>query len=180
MLIYLLNSARKSIFNKLIYNHDLAVTMRSCSAFNIKPDEAFKTALQTDAKTAKLLLSSDKLDLNYKDSEGNSHLMNILESKNTSLLKSYFNKAKVDSSFKLFPLISNNSGHTIYEIAYSNKKVSDILYSKIAKLQVLNKVEVPSLNDTLPLYSTLYPNLDTSDEMGLSGEVPSAPNALIE
>ncbi|AFC71016.1 hypothetical protein [Rickettsia australis] len=106
--------------------------------------------------------------------------MNILQSPNTPLLKNYFSKAKAETDFKLFPLIPNNSGHTIYEIAAvaDSKKISKILYHKIAELHDLNKIGVQSLKDMNPSYYTLYPNnLDTPYEMKLNGDIllPTAP-----
>ncbi|KJV80496.1 hypothetical protein RHORCCE3_1424 [Rickettsia hoogstraalii str. RCCE3] len=98
---------------------------------------------------------------------------------NTSLLKNYFSKAKVETDFKLFPLIPNNSGHTIYEIAAlaDNKKISKILYHKIAELHDLNKIVIQaSANkidsntldlDSLPPYNLSY----YDDAIHMTGEI---------
>ena len=179
-ILRVLTATPKSIFSKLTYKYDLATTIRAYNAVNIPLDEAFKTSLQNNSyKTAKLLLSSGQLNLNYKDAEGNSVLMNILQSQNTSLLKNYFSKAKVETDFKLFPLIPNNSGHTIYEIAAvaDNKKISKILYHKIAELHDLNKIVIQaSANkidsntldlDSLPPYNLSY----YDDATHMTGEI---------
>jgi hypothetical protein len=142
----ILKAAPKYIFNKLIYSHDLAVTMRSYSALNIKLDEAFKTALQTNSyKTAKLLLSSDKLDLNYKDSEGNSHLMNILQSQNTTILKNYFSKIG-EAGVKL----ENSSISEAFDIALNDKKVVNIFLKGLTKLNKLDQLQTQSLDHNSP------------------------------
>lgn len=184
-ILRVLTATPKSIFSKFTYKYDLATTIRAYNAVNIPLDEAFKTSLQNNSyKTAKLLLSSGQLNLNYKDAEGNSVLMNILQSQNTPLLKNYFSKAKVDSSFKLPLLMSNNSGDTIYNIAYNSTTVSNILFKNVAKLQALGKIEVQKLqSDTTtnllespPSYYDLCPNsLNTSHEVNLNGEMPTAP-----
>ncbi len=97
--------------------------------------------------------------------------MNILQSQNTPLLKNYFSKAKVETDFKLFPLIPNNSGHTIYEIAAvaDNKKISKILYHKIAELHDLNKIVIQASankidSNTLDLDSPPPYNLSYYDD----------------
>ncbi|WP_231555728.1 hypothetical protein [Rickettsia hoogstraalii] len=179
-ILRVLTATPKSIFSKLTYKYDLATTIRAYNAVNISLDEAFKTSLQNNSyKTAKLLLSSGQLNLNYRDAEGNSVLMNILQSQNTPLLKNYFSKAKVETDFKLFPLIPNNSGHTIYEIAAvaDNKKISKILYHKIAELHDLNKIVIQASankidSNTLDLDSPPPYNLSYHDDAThMTGEI---------
>ncbi|WP_277360624.1 hypothetical protein [Rickettsia asembonensis] len=179
-MLRVLTATPKSIFSKLTYKYDLAILIRAYNAVNIPLDEAFKTSLQNNSyKTAKLLLSSGQLNLNYKDAEGNSVLMNILQSQNTPLLKNYFSKAKVETDFKLFPLIPNNSGHTIYEIAAvaDNKKISKILYHKIAELHDLNKIVIQAStnkidSNTLDLDSPPPYNLSYYDDAThMTGEI---------
>lgn len=178
-ILRVLTATQKSIFSKLTYKYDLATTIRAYNAVNINLDEAFKTSLQNNSyKTAKLLLSSGQLNLNYKDAAENSVLMNILQSQNVPLLKNYFRKAQVETNFKLFPLIPNNNGETIYSIAAvaDNKKISKILYHKIAELHDLNKIAIQSyankidsntLNlDSPPPYNPSYH--DDTTHMGAS------------
>ena len=181
-ILRVLTATPKSIFSKLTYKYDLATTIRAYNAVNIPLDEAFKISLQNNSyKTAKLLLSSGQLNLNYKDkdTQGNSVLMNILQSQNTHLLKNYFSKAKVETGFKLFPLIPNNNGETIYNIAAvaDNKKVSKILYHKIAELHDLNKIVIQSSankidSNTLDLDSPPPYNLSYYDDATyMTGEI---------
>lgn len=145
-IINMLKKTSQSIFTKLTYQHDLAITLRSYSAVNMSLDEVFTSVLQSGSyKTAQLLLSSGKLNLNYEDSNGNSPLMNIIKSQNTSLLKNYFNKAAEEPNFKLPFLMLNKSGHTIYNIADDNKEVLTILHKGVAQLQYLDKIRIQPL-----------------------------------
>lgn len=106
----------------------------------------FTSALQRGSyKTAQLLLSSGKLNLNHKDSDGNAPLMNIVKSQNTSLLKNYFNKAVEEPGFKLPFLMINKSGNTIYNIMEDNKEILTMLHKGVAQSQCFDKISIQPL-----------------------------------
>jgi|GEM_PF-4695840 len=156
----ILTTAPKYIFNQFTYNYKLATTIHAYNAVKMPLNEAFNTALQTNVKTAKLLLSSGKLDLNYKDTDENSLLMNILKSQNTSLLKKYFNKVE-EAGAKL----EHSSISEAFNIALNNKKVVSILLKGLTKLNKLDQLQTQSSNSN---------SLDKTEEVSAFDEAPPA------